>query len=268
MSSITHGMNPDEVEGLGQLLQRTADQLHRVVTELEQVLYRTIWEGPDATAFKQQWWPDHRGRLNTVADQVHGFGQSALNNASEQRTASGVASSSSATVARGGAIAPSPAVPTSVNGFPGWGQPIKDEQAKAIADLYIKENERYKYDYADKNGTGDDWYQCTVWAKARWQQMGYTGRDWSGDGGQVAANVNRLLGRPDSDAPTVGAIVSRAGHVGVVEEVRTLPNGVVEFRQSEMNAGSNPDVGNYTEFQISEWKATVPGKYTFAPFPS
>ncbi len=89
MSSITHGMNPEEVEALGRQLQTAANQLNAVITELERAVGSASWLGPDATTFKTQWWPEHRAHLKTVADGLHGFGQSALNNASEQRNVSG-----------------------------------------------------------------------------------------------------------------------------------------------------------------------------------
>jgi surface antigen len=44
--------------------------------------------GPDATKFKNDWWPGHRTRLQQLRTDLEGFGQSAHNNASEQETAS------------------------------------------------------------------------------------------------------------------------------------------------------------------------------------
>lgn len=312
MSTINHGMNVDEVEALGRLLQTKGDQLRHLTGELESALARTEWDGPDAMAFKQQWWPNNRSSLQAVAEQVHGFGQSALNNASEQRSASGDAGvglgggigamtasaspdwSSAAMVGSVPAgvaaffkwlsllftgavpppVPPAPSTPSrTAGGFPGWGGPISDEQARAIADRYISSRERR--DFAPTNAREDDWYQCTIWAKARWRQMGYNGPDWRGDGGQVAANINQMRGTADSGSPSVGAIVSSPGHVAVVEQVRTLPSGEVQFKVSEMNVGGSGDkaadgstlVATAEEFRISGWKPVVPGRYTFAAFP-
>ncbi|WP_208029068.1 WXG100 family type VII secretion target [Rhabdothermincola sediminis] len=88
MTSITHGMNPEEVEGLGHRLQQIADQVRQLTSELNGRIGSTTWVGPDATRFKDQWWPEKRANLHRIADDLHGFGQSALNNAAEQRQVS------------------------------------------------------------------------------------------------------------------------------------------------------------------------------------
>ena len=49
----------------------------------------TSWVGPDATKFKNDWWPQHRQHLQKMVQDLSGFGQSALNNASEQKRVSG-----------------------------------------------------------------------------------------------------------------------------------------------------------------------------------
>ncbi len=275
MTQITHGMNPEEVDSLGVELQRMSDDMDRIARQLENHIASTSWVGPDASRFKTQWWPSHRTRLSQAATDLRGFGQSAKNNASEQRQASNGNVSTGGAAGVGG-VAPSPnggsVTPGAgqVNGFPGWGQPLDDATAKAIADKYIPPGERTAYDFnGAKDGAGD-WYQCTAWAKARWRQMGYTGPNWHGDGGSVAHNVNTLLGQSDSHTPTVGALMSRPGHVGVVEEVRTLQDGTVQFRVSEMNmnGGSEAQINLATadEFQISGW-TTATSRHTFAAFP-
>lgn len=86
--SMSHGMNVDEVRSLGDLLKRKAQEIRSLVSEIEGKVHGTGWEGPDARAFKDQWWPEHKQHLSTVADQVENFGQSALNNAQEQQDAS------------------------------------------------------------------------------------------------------------------------------------------------------------------------------------
>ena len=88
MAAITHGMNPEEVEGLGNRLKQAKDQIDQMVNELEGRVSCTTWFGPDATTFKTEWWPNHRQQLRAIAEAIGGFGQSALNNASEQRNAS------------------------------------------------------------------------------------------------------------------------------------------------------------------------------------
>lgn len=96
MTVATHGMNVQEVQRLGGELQRTAGDLDEAVRRLEHTLQAVLWVGPDADAFKGQWWPDHRRRLAEISMAVYGFGQSALNNASAQLEVSGAGSSSAA----------------------------------------------------------------------------------------------------------------------------------------------------------------------------
>lgn len=87
--SVTHGMNPDEVEGLGQKLKQISNEIQNMISYLNNQVMSTTWVGPDATTFKETWWPEHRTHLQNAANDLDGFGQSALNNATEQRTISG-----------------------------------------------------------------------------------------------------------------------------------------------------------------------------------
>lgn len=87
--SVTHGMDVEGVERLGALLQRQSDQLTGMADEIGRSAGATSWNGPDAQTFLGQWWPEHRARLLATAEQLHGFGQAALNNAAEQRRTSG-----------------------------------------------------------------------------------------------------------------------------------------------------------------------------------
>lgn len=88
--SMSHGMNVDEVRALGDLLKRKAGDIRALVSEVESKVHSTAWEGPDARAFKDQWWPEHKQNLNQVAERLEGFGQSAQNNAQEQADVSQV----------------------------------------------------------------------------------------------------------------------------------------------------------------------------------
>lgn len=89
MANITHGMNPDEVDRLGNDLQSIAGNVGSMIKQIEQKIASTTWVGPDANTFKNQWWPGHRSSLSKIQSELHGFGQSAKNNASEQRQVSG-----------------------------------------------------------------------------------------------------------------------------------------------------------------------------------
>lgn len=90
MSNVTHGMNPEEVDRLGGDLQTIANDIGAMIKRIEQKIGQTTWVGPDAHAFKNDWWPGHRSHLSKIQTDLHGFGQSAKNNASEQRDISRV----------------------------------------------------------------------------------------------------------------------------------------------------------------------------------
>jgi uncharacterized protein YukE len=83
-----YGMNIQDVRTLAALLQRKSDEIRQLVSEVDGKVHSTTWEGPDAQRFKNDWWPQHKSHLLQVADQIHGFGQSANNNAAEQENVS------------------------------------------------------------------------------------------------------------------------------------------------------------------------------------
>ena len=80
--NLTHGMDTLEVEALGAFFQQRADWLRQITNEINSRVYSSAWDGEDARAFNQQLWPAHRARLLDAAEQLHGLGQSARNNAS------------------------------------------------------------------------------------------------------------------------------------------------------------------------------------------
>lgn len=84
--AISHGMNIAEVKNLGTKLQRQhAEAINQLTKEIESLVSATssTWVGPDGERFRS-WWPEKRAALNAIANDLHGFGQSALNNAREQ----------------------------------------------------------------------------------------------------------------------------------------------------------------------------------------
>lgn len=224
-NNLTHGMTVDEVDALGRLLQSKADQLHHLMSEVESALGRTIWEGPDAGAFKQQWWPDHRGRLQAVADQIHGFGQSALNNATEQRHASGIA-------VPGHSVGPllgttAPVLLPVVGSFPPSGglDGYREHAGLHPSDQWWAQG-------PPANGMADQWGKagnnCTSWVAYRRSQLGL----------DIPPGNGGAMGHDPNGAATPGAVVSYGsgqgddfGHVMVVEESL----GADKFRVSEMN---------------------------------
>jgi hypothetical protein len=82
-------MNVEEVRALGRKLQAMQGEIDGIINRLNAEVNGTTWVGPDATQFKTQWWPEHQKHLRQMGVDLHGFGQSALNNASAQEQASG-----------------------------------------------------------------------------------------------------------------------------------------------------------------------------------
>ena len=101
--NVTHGMDPREVRALGHDLQGKADELRRKAQLLDRLVNNAYWTGPEAARFKYQWWPAHRSRMWSVANDLDGFGQSALNNAADQERASRAGSQQGRGSARVGA---------------------------------------------------------------------------------------------------------------------------------------------------------------------
>lgn len=77
-------MNVEQVRQLGHTLKAKAEEINAIISEVNSVLGSTTWEGPDADGFRNTQWPEHRNSLQTIATNIDGFGQSALNNAQEQ----------------------------------------------------------------------------------------------------------------------------------------------------------------------------------------
>lgn len=93
MSSMTQGMNIDEVRRLAADLRRIADDLDQYSKMLNRAVSCAVWSGEDARRYKGEWWPRHRGELRKVSAALRGFGDSASNNADEQERASGLGTS-------------------------------------------------------------------------------------------------------------------------------------------------------------------------------
>jgi uncharacterized protein YukE len=85
------GMDVEQVEKLGHSLQSQAHAIEQVITAVNHLVAHSqeIWKGHDATQFHEHWNAQHRPALQHVREAVQGLGQSALNNAREQREVSG-----------------------------------------------------------------------------------------------------------------------------------------------------------------------------------
>ena len=88
MSNLTHGMNLEEVEELGHALKERAKAISAIAGQIDRRVHSTTWAGSDAEKFRGSWWPTHKAKLYATAKELDGLGQSALNNATEQRSAS------------------------------------------------------------------------------------------------------------------------------------------------------------------------------------
>ena len=89
--ALSHGMNIEAIRALGGKLQQDyAGRIDAVISELNSAVNETssAWIGPDAEAFRS-WWPAKKSALQAIRDDLHGFGQSALNTATEQENVSG-----------------------------------------------------------------------------------------------------------------------------------------------------------------------------------
>lgn len=85
------GMEVDVVERAGGQLKAKAQDLQGLIGNIEAIVseLRSNWDGQDAQVFVNDWWPKHKGALQSAAQQIEGLGQSALANASAQRDISG-----------------------------------------------------------------------------------------------------------------------------------------------------------------------------------
>jgi uncharacterized protein YukE len=85
------GMDVDAVESASKDLKRRAQDINALVGDLDRVVKGLlgVWDGPDSKTFVNTWWPEHRKQLVAASSHIEGLGQSAWNNAQEQRNVSG-----------------------------------------------------------------------------------------------------------------------------------------------------------------------------------
>jgi uncharacterized protein YukE len=84
------GMDVEAVEGVSKQLKSQASQIGALVGSIDKMVsgLTGVWDGPDAHTFVSQWWPEHKKQLLNAQSQIDGLGQSAWNNAQEQRNVS------------------------------------------------------------------------------------------------------------------------------------------------------------------------------------
>lgn len=98
---VYSGMDVEAVESAGRDLRSRAEELLEIRSRLEGLVRALpgVWDGSDARAFVTEWWPEHSAGLASVAEKISGLGQSALNNAEDQRTVSSGSSSGASSAA-------------------------------------------------------------------------------------------------------------------------------------------------------------------------
>ena len=282
------GMDVEAVESVGRQLKQSATSVDQIVGGLDKTVngLLQLWEGPDAQRFVQSW-PTFRKSLIAAQASVAGLGQSALNNASEQRDASGIKGSGgsnsvtlpSAThvgdVGQGqaaGSVGQAQAAGSVAAGKPGSfsgalsGGDVNAYRQFEQSTSHYNASAGYN---VDANGKGVD--NCTAWVDWRREQLGLATA--SGNGGQMATNLHGT----QTTIPSLGAVVSyypsdslKFGHVMIVEQV--LGTKPQSFRVSEDNyANAYHDTRIWTQQPDGTWQADGHGHsyaLTISPGPS
>lgn len=85
------GLDPEAVDQLGDQIQSASQTLEGIRAGVTALINHasTFWHGPDLDAFSSYWFHQNQPATQRAIDALSGLGQSAKNNATEQRTASG-----------------------------------------------------------------------------------------------------------------------------------------------------------------------------------
>lgn len=85
------GMDVDLVESASKELKARATDITNLISEIDRTVNGLLanWNGPDAQKFVHEWWPEHKKQLAAAGTTIAGLGQSAWNNAQDQRNVSG-----------------------------------------------------------------------------------------------------------------------------------------------------------------------------------
>jgi surface antigen/uncharacterized protein YukE len=217
------GMDADLVAQAGKALKDRAGEIDALVAKLDAIVrsIHGVWEGPDSDQFVNEWWPEHKKTLVAASSHVSGLGQSALNNASEQRDASHAGGSGAAPnhsdTGTPSAQPPATSTPQSQGGplSPPPSQDAFNARGGGYGDL-------------SPGGANDG--QCTSWVAFRRDQLGLTQPPVGYNGGQWADVMPAKL-----EAPVPGAVGSTDNHTFMVEAVRGGPPMSIDI--SEMNFG-------------------------------
>ncbi len=246
------GMDVEAVESVGRQLKQSAVSVDQIVATLDRTVsgLSSTWEGPDAQRFAQSW-PTFRKSLLAAQASVAGLGQSALNNASEQREAIG-AKDNTPPNSGSGHSRPAPSVPDAhvlaVGGGPDGPQHYKVQDSIESARSEVGTSRRVGF-----NQPGE----C-IKSVQRW--IDDAGGHFGG-GGVVSGYVN-------SGAVEVSAADVRPGDVIQYTSTST-PDEFVDGVHTVMVAGVNPDgsldiiqsnspAGSGLVSEVRSWHPTAP----------
>nr|NLI49955.1 WXG100 family type VII secretion target [Propionibacterium sp.] len=89
--AYSHGMNYEAVKRIGRDLKNQAAEIEKVISQVDRLVRdaEANWSGKDARDFAGWWRDQHRRGLVDLKGKLEGLGQSADNNAEEQRRISG-----------------------------------------------------------------------------------------------------------------------------------------------------------------------------------
>lgn len=82
------GLDVQQVRQLGQQLNQKAGEIESILGSLTSALNATQWEGPDATAFRNEWSGQHTSALKQVINALRDASTKATQNASAQENVS------------------------------------------------------------------------------------------------------------------------------------------------------------------------------------
>lgn len=92
------GMDVDAVEQASRDLKSRAGDLNTLTARIDAIVKQLPgwWQGKDANDFVNNWWPQHKKNMDALRDSIDGLGQSAWNNAQDQRRTSSASGGSGA----------------------------------------------------------------------------------------------------------------------------------------------------------------------------
>ncbi len=89
MTANFFGMEIDAVRQLATQLQRASDEIEQIMTRLTpEVTNQSIWRGPDADRFRNDWQSTHVPALRNVAQALGTASTTATTNADQQQSTS------------------------------------------------------------------------------------------------------------------------------------------------------------------------------------